>query len=110
MTLGPVVTGARLAKDKVVRAEEGTVRARPHRVHSPRLQIHQHSPGHVLAAASLIVVDIDALQLQLRLAAVGTGWVDAVLITDDLPELGSDLVTALASLDVNNLSHDEKLD
>jgi hypothetical protein len=28
-----------------------------------------------------------------------------VLIGDHLPELGSDLVTALASLDVNDLSH-----
>ena len=30
-------------------------------------------------------------------------------IPDDLPELGSDLVAALASLDVDNFSHDEKL-
>ena len=34
----------------------------------------------------------------------GTGGVDAVLIGDDLPELGTDLVTALTSLDVNELA------
>jgi hypothetical protein len=31
---------------------------------------------------------------------VCTGGVDTVFIGDDLPELGTDLVTALASLDV----------
>jgi hypothetical protein len=30
-----------------------------------------------------------------------------VLIGDDLPELGTDLVTALSSLNVNNLAHGE---
>jgi hypothetical protein len=30
-----------------------------------------------------------------------------VLVGDDFPELGTDLVTALSSLDVNELSHFE---
>ena len=34
-----------------------------------------------------------------------TGGVDAVLVGNDLPELGSDLVAALARLQVNDLSH-----
>ena len=34
-----------------------------------------------------------------------TGRVDTVLIGDDLPELGTDLVTALAALDVDKLTH-----
>ena len=38
-----------------------------------------------------------------RAGVGGTGGVDAVLIGDDLPELGTDLVTALTSLDVNEL-------
>ena len=33
---------------------------------------------------------------------VGAGGVDAVLIGDDLPELGADLVAALAGLDVDD--------
>jgi microsomal dipeptidase-like Zn-dependent dipeptidase len=33
------------------------------------------------------------------------GWVDAVLLTHNLPELGTDLVSALSSLDVQNLTH-----
>ena len=31
--------------------------------------------------------------------------VDAVLVGDDLPELGADLVAALAALDVDDLAH-----
>jgi hypothetical protein len=36
---------------------------------------------------------------------VGTGRVNTVLVGDDLPELGTDLVTALTCLNVNNFSH-----
>jgi hypothetical protein len=36
---------------------------------------------------------------------VRAGGVDAVLVGDDLPELGTDLVTALAGLDVDDFSH-----
>jgi hypothetical protein len=36
---------------------------------------------------------------------VGTGWVDSVFVGDDFPEFGTDLVTALTSLDVNEFSH-----
>jgi len=36
---------------------------------------------------------------------VGTGRVNTVLVGDDFPELGTDLVTALACLDMNNFSH-----
>jgi len=38
---------------------------------------------------------------------VSSGGVDAVLVGDDLPELGTDLVTALAGLEVDNLTHSE---
>jgi len=36
---------------------------------------------------------------------VGTGGVNSVFVRDDFPELGTDLVTALASLNVNDFSH-----
>ena len=48
---------------------------------------------------------IDALQLEVGVAVVGAGRVNAMLIGDDLPELCADLVTALASLDCNDLTH-----
>ena len=36
---------------------------------------------------------------------VVAGWVDAVLVRDDLPKLGADLVATLAGLKVNNFAH-----
>jgi hypothetical protein len=36
---------------------------------------------------------------------VGAGGVHTVLVGDDLPELGANLVTALATLNVNDFSH-----
>jgi hypothetical protein len=36
---------------------------------------------------------------------VGAGGVDTVLVADHLPELGTDLVTALTTLDMNDLTH-----
>ena len=44
--------------------------------------------------------------VEVRVAVVGAGRVDAMLVGDDLPELGADLVAALASLDVDDLTHD----
>ena len=53
----------------------------------------------------LIEVHIDALQLKVRVALVCTGRVDAMLVAYNLPELCANLVTALATLDVHNLTH-----
>ena len=53
----------------------------------------------------LVEVNVDALKLEIRVTVVGAGGVYAVLVADDLPELGSDLVAALAGLDVHDLTH-----
>ena len=87
MTLGPVVAGPGLAKHEVVRSEDLAEGAGPHAVHGAGLQVHQHGPGHVLAATGLIVVDVDPLELEVRGPSIGPSWVDAVLIGDDFPEL-----------------------
>jgi hypothetical protein len=39
--------------------------------------------------AGYSLVDIDALELQVRVAHVGTSAVDAVLVGEDFPELGT---------------------
>ena len=62
-------------------------------------------PRNIFAAGGLVVVHIDPLELEVGGAAVGAGGVDAVLVGDDLPELGPDLVAALAGLDVDDLPH-----
>merc|ERR1711885_72970 len=105
VTLGPVVTGTSLAEDEVVRAEELTEWAGTDGVHGTRLEVHEDGAGHIATAGGLIVVHVDALQLEVGVTVVGTGRVDTVLIGDNLPELGTNLVTALASLDVNELAH-----
>ena len=51
-------------------------------------QTRGHRDGRLNAlTGGLIVVDVDALQLQVRVAVVGTGGVNAVLVGDHLPEL-----------------------
>merc|ERR1711939_108206 len=105
VTLGPVITGASLAEDKVVGAEELTERTSTNRVHGTRLEIHEDGTGHVATTGGLVVVHVDALQLEVGVAVVGTGWVNAMLVGDNLPEFGTNLVTALASLDVYKLAH-----
>lgn len=115
---------------QVVRSEERAERPTPDRVHRSRFQVNQDRPGHVLSSRGLVVVHIDSLELQVGGTLVRTVGLDAVLLRDDLPvcqkrsmpsqrgitawkqrgprsspELGTDLVTALTGLQVDNLSH-----
>ena len=105
VTLGPVVTGASLAEHEVVGTEELTERSGSDGVHGAWLEIHEDGTGDVAATSGLVVVDVDSLELEIRVTVVATGWVNTVLVGDDFPELGTDLVTALSSLDVNDFSH-----
>ena len=43
--------------------------------------------------------------MKIGVTMIGTSWVNTVFVRDDLPELGTDLVTALAGLKVDNFSH-----
>mmetsp|Transcript_12357 Transcript_12357/g.25957 ORF Transcript_12357/g.25957 Transcript_12357/m.25957 type:complete len:484 (+) Transcript_12357:61-1512(+) len=105
VSLSPVVASTGLAEHEVVGAEDLTVRAGADGVHGTGLKIHQDTAGHIATAGGLVEVHVDALQLQVGVTVVGTGGVDAVLIADHLPELGTDLVTALAALNVHDLTH-----
>ena len=105
VALGPVVTGTSLAKHKVVRSEELTERSSADRVHSAGLEVHKDCARNVTASGGFVEVDVDAFELEVRVSVVGAGWVNAVFVRDDFPELGTDLVTALASLDVDDFSH-----
>lgn len=95
----------------------------------------------VLLTSGLVVVDVDTLELQVAVAVVSAGGVDAMLVGDHLPELrrknrdintreapvesnmasasparppppqsqphlSADLIAALASLQMHDLSHD----
>lgn len=104
MTFGPVVTGAGLAEDEVVGAEDLAVGAGADAVHGARLEIHEDGPGNKPATGGLIEVDIDPLELEVGGSVLAVD-LNAVLVADDLPELGADLVAALAALNVQDFSH-----
>ncbi|CAA7393025.1 unnamed protein product [Spirodela intermedia] len=101
----PVVARTRLPKDEVVRAEDLTIRTCTDTVHCPGLQIHEHSPRNEPPAGSLVVVDIDAFQLQVRSSNVPSTGIYTVFIAYHLPKLGPDLVTTLTTLDMEDLPH-----
>ena len=52
---------------------------------------------------------LNTIHLEVGASLPATIGVDTVLIRDDLPELCSDLVATLASLDVDNFSHVVKI-
>ena len=107
MTLGPVVTGTGLSEDEVVWSEELSEWSSSDGVHGSWLKIHEDGSWDVSSTSGFVVVDVDSLELEIGVTVVGTGRVNTVLVGDDLPEFGTDLVTALTTLDVNDFSHFE---
>ena len=107
MSLGPVVTGTGLSEDEVVWSEELSEWASSDGVHGSWFEIHEDGSWDVSSSGGFVEVDVDSLELEIGVSVVGTGWVNTMLVGDDLPELGTDLVTALSSLDVNDFSHVE---
>jgi hypothetical protein len=105
VTLGPVVTSTGLTEDEVVRSEELTEGASSDGVHGTRFKIHEDSSGDVSSTSSFVEVNVDSFELEVRVTMVGTSGIDTVFIRDDFPELGTDLVTALTTLDMNDFSH-----
>jgi len=105
VTLGPVVTGTGLSENEVIGSEELTERTGSNGVHGSWLKIHKDGAGNVTSTSGFVVVNVDSLELEIGVTVVGTGGVNTVLIGDDFPEFGTDLVTALTGLDVNNFSH-----
>jgi hypothetical protein len=105
VSLGPVVTSTGLSEDEVIGAEQLSKGAGTDGVHGSGLEIHEDSSGNISATGGFVEVHVDSLQLKIGVSVVGSGWVNSVLVGDNFPELGTDLVTALAGLNVNNLSH-----
>jgi hypothetical protein len=110
VALSPVVTSSSLAEHEVVGAKDLTVGAGANGVHGAGLEIHEHSAGNIAPTGGFIKVNVDTLQLKIAVAVVGTSGVNTVLVADNLPELGSNLVSALASLNVNDFAHCFKCD
>lgn len=105
MPLRPIISRARLPEHEVVRPEDLAERAGSDRVHRPRLQVHEDCAWDVPPTAGLIIVNIDPLELKLRVATVLARVINAVLIADHLPKFGADLIAALATLNVQDFPH-----
>ena len=105
MTFSPVVTGTGLSEDEVVWSEELSEWSSSDRVHGSWFEIHEDGSWNVSTTGSFVIVDVDSLELEIRVTVIGTGWVNTVFVGDDLPEFSTDLVTALATLDMNDFSH-----
>jgi len=105
MSFGPVVTGTRLSEYKVVRAEYLSERSRADRVHGSRLKIDEDSPGNIFATSGFVVVDVYPFQLQIGVSVVCSGRIDSMFVGNNLPELGSDLVSALSGLEMDDFTH-----
>jgi hypothetical protein len=105
VTFGPVVTSTSLTENEVVGSEELTERSSTDGVHGSWLKIHEDSTGDISTTSSLVVINVDSLELEIRVSMISTSGVNTVFIRDNLPELGTDLVTALTTLNVHDLTH-----
>lgn len=105
VALGPVVSSTALSEDKVVGPEELSEGTGSDGVHGSRFKIHQYCSGDVSSSSSFIIVNVNSFELEVGVSVIGSGGIDTVFIGNDFPELGSDLVSALASLNVDDFSH-----
>jgi len=105
MSFSPIVTSSSLSENKVIRSEELTEWSSSYGVHGSRFEIHKNSSWDESTTSGFVIINIDSFELKIGVTMISTGWVDTVFIGDDLPEFGTDLVTALTSLDVNEFSH-----
>ncbi len=80
MALRPVISGPRLSKDEVIGTENLSVGTSADGVHRSGLEIHEDSTGDIASAGRLVEVDVDTLELQIGVALVGSGGIDAVLV------------------------------
>ena len=103
VTLSPVVTSTSLSEDEVIRSEKLTEWSSADWVHSAGLEIHKDCSWNVTSTCCLVEINVDTFKLEVWVTVVGTSWVNSVFIRDDFPEFGTDLVTTLTSLDVNNV-------
>jgi len=107
VTLSPVVTGTRLAEDEVIGSEKLGKATRTNSVHGARLQIYKYGTGDILAATGLVEVDVNSIAKKIIGALEDTSGVNSMFVGDDFPKFGTNLVTALTGLDVNDLTHVE---
>ena len=71
-------------------------------------EVGLHSAKHLqkrYSVCNYLVILPPRFKLQVGVTMVCSGWVNAMFIRNDLPELCTDLVAALSSLNVHELTH-----
>jgi len=107
MSLSPVISCSTLSVYEVIGAEKLSVRRSADGIHGSWLKIGKNGTWNVTSSLSLVEVNIDALKLDGVISSVGSVEKKAVLGGHGLPELVTDLVTALSCLNVYDFSHVE---
>jgi len=92
-----------LSKDKIVRAIDCPVRSGPDIIQASRLEVDKDCPWYVASVPTLVVVDVDPLQLEVGCTLILSVGVDTMLIRDNLPELCSYLIATLTDLAKKNI-------
>jgi len=105
MSLSPVVSGSSLSEDEVIWSEKLSERSSADGVHGSRLEVHEDGTRNISSSGSFVVVDVDSFKLKIGISVVCSGWVNSMFVRDDFPEFGTDLISALTSLYVNDFSH-----
>jgi len=105
MTFGPVITSSGLSENKVVWSEKLSEWSGSNGVHGSRFEIHKDSSWYESTSSSFIEIDINSFELKVGVSMISTCWVNTVFVRDDFPEFGTDLVSALSSLNVYEFSH-----
>mmetsp|Transcript_52658 Transcript_52658/g.60242 ORF Transcript_52658/g.60242 Transcript_52658/m.60242 type:complete len:429 (-) Transcript_52658:3488-4774(-) len=105
VTLSPVISSTSLSENEVIGSEETTERSSTDGIHGSGFQVHQDGSGDISSTSSFVVENVDSLQLQIGVTMVGASGIDTMFIRNNFPELGTNLVTALSSLNVNDFSH-----
>jgi hypothetical protein len=87
MAFRPIVAGSCLTEDEVVWAEDLTVWASADGVHGSWLEVHEDGAWNVASTGRFVEVDVDALELEIAVALVCSGWINTVFVADYFPEL-----------------------
>lgn len=87
MTFCPIVTSSRLSKHEIIWSKYLAKWSRANGVHRAWLQIDEDGTWYVFPSRCFIIVYVDSFQLKIGIAMISTGWVDAMLVTDDFPKL-----------------------
>jgi hypothetical protein len=74
-------------------------------VHGTWFKIHQYCSWYISSSSGFVIIYVDSFELKIRISVICTGGVDSVFIRHDFPEFGTNLITTLTSLYVNDFSH-----